>query len=228
MFPIAIDINIMNSFLRLLTPQVLYLFLLYVYTYNKHIILTRYKSAIPNIMSTKTLSICYNIRLLLYYIIFNYFISIILTYIIICFVCKTLYLYVSSVYTVMWYAISMPSFISKYLIKDPLQKNVSTYSMLLGQSNPMYTSQYKLSAINTLFIVYPITGLNNVLYDHNTSNTKQSILCNSNDYAGKHGPSNRTDQSALNDIDPDLNDFRTDIRSLNTPFFDDQTFKEKF
>ena len=126
MFPIAIDINIMNTFLRLLTPQVLYLFLLYVYTYNKHIILTRYKSAIPNIMSTKTLSICYNIRLLLYYIIFNYFISIILTYIIICFVCKTLYLYVYSVYTVMWYAISMPSFISKYLIKDPLQKNVST------------------------------------------------------------------------------------------------------
>ena len=34
----------------------------------------------------------------------------------------------------MWYAISMPSFISMYLIKDPLQKNVSTYSMLLGQS----------------------------------------------------------------------------------------------
>ena len=71
MFPIAIDINIMNTCLRLPTPQVLYLFLLYVYTYNKHIILTRYKSAIPNIMSTETLSICYNIRLLLYYIIFN-------------------------------------------------------------------------------------------------------------------------------------------------------------
>ena len=48
------------------------------------------------------------------------------------------------------------------------------------------------------------------------------------DYAGKHGPSNRTDESALNDIDPDLNYFRTDIRSLNTPYFDDQTFKEKF
>ena len=120
MFPIAIDINIMNTVLRLLTPQVLYLYLLYMYTYNKHIILTRYKSAIPNIISTETLSICYNIRLLLYYIIFNYFISIILIDIIICFVCKTLYLYVSSVYTVMWYAISMPSFISKYLIKDPL------------------------------------------------------------------------------------------------------------
>ena len=74
----------------------------------------------------------------------------------------------------------MPSFISKYLVKDPLQKKVSTYSMLLGQSNPMYTSQYKLSDINTQFIVYPVTGLNNVLYDHNTSNTKQSILCNSN------------------------------------------------
>ena len=101
----------------------------------------------------------------------------------------------------MWYAISMPSFISKYLIKDPLQKNVSTYSMLHGQSNPMYTSQYKLSAKNTPCIVYPVIGLNNDLYDHNTSNTKQSILCNSNDYAGKHGPMIRTDQSAFNDID---------------------------
>ena len=50
---------------------------------------------------------------------------------------------------------------------------------------------------------------------------------NSNDYAGKHGPSNGTDQSALNDIDPDLKYFRTDIRSLNTPYFNDQTFKEK-
>ena len=110
--------------------QVLYLFLLCVYTYNKHIILTRYKSAIPNIISTETLSICYNIRLLLYHIIFKYFISIILTNIIICFVCKTLYLYVYSVYTVMWYAMFMPSFMSKYLIIYSLQKNLSTYSML--------------------------------------------------------------------------------------------------
>ena len=29
-------------------------------------------------------------------------------------------------------------FISKDLIKDPLQKNLSTYSMLYGQTNPMY------------------------------------------------------------------------------------------
>ena len=70
--------------------------------------------------------------------------------------------------------------------------------------------------------------LNNVLYDHNTSNAKQSILYNSNDYAGNHGPRNRIYQSALNDIDPDLNYFGTDIRSLNTHYFDDQTFREKF
>ena len=116
-------------------------------------------------------------------------------------VCKTLYLYVPSVYTVMWYAI----FMSKYLIIDSLQNNLSTYSMLYGQSNPMYRGQYKLSDINTQCIVYPVTGPNNILYNNNTSNTKQNILCNSNDYAGKHGPRNRTDQSALNDFDPDLN-----------------------
>ena len=112
----------------------------------------------------------------------------------------------------MLYDIFMPSFMSKYLIIDSLQKNLSTYSMLYGQSNSMYTSQYKLSAINTQCIVYPATGPNNVLYDSNTSNTKQSILCNSNDYAGKPGTNNRTDQSALNDIDPDLN--YLDIRSI--------------
>ena len=63
-------------------------------------------------------------------------------------------------------------------------------------ANQMYTSQYKFSAINTQCIVYPVTGPNNVLYDNNTSNTKQSILCSSNDYAGKHGPRNRTLQVA--------------------------------
>ena len=56
---------------------------------NKRVILTRHKSSIHNI-------------------IFKYCISIILTDIIICSVCKTLYLYVSSVYTVMWHDISMP------------------------------------------------------------------------------------------------------------------------
>ena len=34
--------------------------------------------------------------------------------------------------------------------------------------------------------------------------------------------------NALNDIDPDLNYLSTDIRSLNTQYFDDQTFREKF
>ena len=41
--------------------------------------------------------------------------------------------------------------------------------MLNGQSNPMYTSQYMLYAINTQCMVYPVTGPNNVLYDNNTS-----------------------------------------------------------
>ena len=94
-----------------------------------------------------------------------------------------------------------PSFISKYLIKDPLQKKLSTYSMLYGQTNPMYTSQYKLSTINTQCIVCPVPGRNKVLYDNNNSNTKQNISHNSDDYAGKHGSMNRTDQSSLNDID---------------------------
>ena len=128
----------------------------------------------------------------------------------------------------MWYAMFMPSFMSKYLIIDSLQKNLSTYSMLYIQSNSMYTSQYKLSAINTQCIVCPVTGSNNVLYDNNNSNTKQSIVCNFNDYTGKHGPRNRTDQSSLNDIDPDLNYLGTYIRSHNSQYFDDQTFRENF
>ena len=48
-------------------------------------------------------------------------------------------------------------------------------------------------------------GPNNVLYDNNNSNTKQNISRNSDDFARKHGPLNRTNQSSLNDIDPDLN-----------------------
>ena len=58
--------------------------------------------------------------------------------------------------------------------------------MLYGQTNPMYTSQYKLSTINTPCIVCPATGPNNVLYVNNNSNTKQNISRNSDDFARKH------------------------------------------
>ena len=119
-----------NEQLMLLDYEIVYI--------NESVILTRHKSSIHNILNTEIVSICYNIIIQLYHIIFKYCRSIILTDIIICYVCKTLYLYVSSVYTVIWHAIIMPSFISKYLIKDPLQKNLSTYSMLYGQTNPMY------------------------------------------------------------------------------------------
>ena len=65
----------------------------------------------------------------------------------------------------MWHAMIMPSYMSKYLIKDPLQKNLNTYSILYGQTNPMYTNQYKLSTINThCTVCCPTTGWNNVLY----------------------------------------------------------------
>ena len=167
----------------------------------------------------------------LYHVIFKYYISIIILFkdIIICSICKTLYLYVSSVYTVMWHAIIMPSYMSKYLIKDPLQKKLNTYSILYGQTNPLYTNQYKLSTINTQCTVCPATGWNNVLYDNNNhSNTKQNISLNSDDFANKQGTLNRTDQSSLNDIDPDLNYLGMDIRSINTQYFDDQTFRDKF
>ena len=39
---------------------------------------------------------------------------------------------------------------------------------------------------------------------------------------------NRTDLSSLNYIDPNLNYLGTVIRSLNTQYFDDQTFREFF
>ena len=78
---------------------------------NKSVILIRHKSSIPNMLNTEILYICYNIIIQLYHVIFKYCIPIILTDIIICYVCTTLYLYVSSVHTVIWYAIIMPSFI---------------------------------------------------------------------------------------------------------------------
>ena len=89
-----------NEQLMLLGFEIVYI--------NKCVILTRHKSAIHNILITEILSICYNIILHLYHTIFKYCVSIILTDIIICSICKTLYVYVSSVYTVMWYAILCP------------------------------------------------------------------------------------------------------------------------
>ena len=55
--------------------------------------------------------------------------------------------------------IIMPSYMSKYPIIYCLQKNPSTYSILYDQCKPLYTSREKFSAINTQFIVCPVTGL---------------------------------------------------------------------
>ena len=92
----------------------------------------------------------------------------------------------------------------------------------------MYTNKYKLSTINTQCIVCSVTCRNMVLYDNNNSNTEQNISHNSDDFARKHGSMNITDQSSLNDNDPDLNYLGTYIRSLNSQYLDDQTFREKF
>ena len=39
---------------------------------------------------------------------------------------------------------------------------------------------------------------------------------------------NRTDQSALNNIDPDINYLSTNMKSINTQYYDEQQFRDKF
>ena len=39
---------------------------------------------------------------------------------------------------------------------------------------------------------------------------------------------NRTDESALNNIDPDINYLNTNIKSINTQYYDEQQFRDKF
>ena len=86
---------------------------------------------------------------------------------------------------------------------------------------------------NNQIIVCPVTGMNNYKYDTKGHyNNESRTISGQNDHAlsdiTETSALNRTDQSALNNIDPDMNYLSTNMKSINTQYYDDQQFRAKF
>ena len=103
----------------------------------------------------------------------------------------------------------------------------------IKECNPCLNNIFTFHPSNNQIIVCPMTGMNNYKYD-----TKGHFDNESRTIAGQnyHALSditetstlNRTDQSALNNIAPDINYLITNMKSINTQYCDDQQFRYKF
>ena len=146
----------------------------------------------------------------------------------------------------MCHDITVSSCIPTYPIIDSLL-NRSTCSILYEKCNPLYTRQYKLSVVNTQFIVCPVIGPGNDQFNFNVHNHKQDNLQNRGDSTtGQETKctvlSKRSetepyetivdrfttyDQSALNKIDPDINYLNAQNSINDTQYYTETSFIKK-
>ena len=109
----------------------------------------------------------------------------------------------------------------------------------LGESNDTYkynpclTKKYTFHPKHTQITVYPVTGMTKYKYDtKGQRDTDRTIIADQNDHGlcnnSNNSSLNRTDQSALRNIDPDMNYLSSNMTHTDTGYFDDQHFREKF
>ena len=112
-------------------------------------------------------------------------------------------------------------------------------SLSLGESNDTYkynpylTKKYTFHPKNTQIIVCPVTGMTKYKYDNKGHrNTDRKIIAVQNVHGlsnnSNNSSLNRTDQSVLRNIDPDMNYLSSNMTHTDTGYFDDQHFREKF
>ena len=99
--------------------------------------------------------------------------------------------------------------------------------------NPYLTKKYTFHQNNTQIIVHPVTGMTKYKYDtKGHRNTDRKIIADQNDHGlsnnSNNSSLNRTDQSVLRNIDPDMNYLSSNMTYTDTGYFDDQHFREKF
>ena len=100
----------------------------------------------------------------------------------------------------------------------------------IKECNPCLNTIYTFHPSNNQIIVCPVTGMNKYKY-----NTKGHCDNESRTIAGQnyHALSditaalNSTDQSALNNIDSDINYLSTNMKYINMQYYDDQQFRDK-
>ena len=113
------------------------------------------------------------------------------------------------------------------IIRLPLEENNDTLKF-----HPYLTKDYTFYPTNNQTIVCHVTGMNN--YKHDTKghrNTKRNTMadhdaeCLSNNTT--YSCLNRTDLSALSNVDPDTNYLSSNMVYNNILYFDDQHFRDK-
>ena len=101
-------------------------------------------------------------------------------------------------------------------------------SILIKECNPYFIIFFTIHPFNNQIIICPVAGINNYKLD-----TKGHCNNESRTIAGQNealsditdtSALNRTDRSALSNIDPDINYLSTDMKSINTQYYDDQQF----
>ena len=104
---------------------------------------------------------------------------------------------------------------------------------MIKECNPHLIKKITFNPSNNQIIVCPVTDMNNYKYDIKGHCNNESITI-----VGQHKHAlsniteitalNRTDQSALSNKDPDINYLSTNKQTINTKYYDDQQFRDKF
>ena len=149
-------------------------------------------------------------------------------------ICHILYSLVKTMCLVLCITILCYTCIESYPKKFRLSLENGTGILIkIKECNPCLNTIFTFHPSNNQIIVCPVTGMNNYKYD-----TKGHCDNESRTIAGQNSHAlsditatsalNRTDQSALNNIDPDINYLSTNMKSINTQYYDDQQFRHKF
>ena len=109
-----------------------------------------------------------------------------------------------------------------------LEKSSSTL-----KCNSYITKDYTFYPTNNQIILCPVSGMNHHKYDtKDHPNTERKITADEDDQILSNNTNdsslNRTDISALSNVDPDINYLNYNMAYTNTWYFDDQHFKDKF
>ena len=95
--------------------------------------------------------------------------------------------------------------------------------ILIKECNPCLINIFTFHPSNNQIIVCPVTGINKYKYDTKGHCDKESrTIAGQNDHAlsgiTETSALIRTDQSALNNIDPDINYLSTNMKYINTQY----------
>ena len=146
--------------------------------------------------------------------------------------CHILYSLVKTMCLVIYITILCYTYIESYPKKFRLSLEKGK-GILIKECNPYLINFFTIHQFNNQIIICPVAGMNNYKLDtKGHCNNESRTIAGQNDNAlsdiTETSALNRTDRSALSNIDPDINYLNTNMKSINTQYYDDQQFRDKF